>query len=257
MKLKLTVMSIGVALLLFSCQKKENETPVSPETPEKPQAQAMSAPHQQPGQPEALAHTGVVQEVLQANSYTYLHVKEKDTDIWIAIPKRETQVGETVSFAQGLEMKDFKSKDLDRTFASVYFISGVSNQAPDTAAPQASPMAGHKKPSAGKLDITVEPVAGGISLAELFANRATHATKTVTVKGKVTKVNRAIMGKNWIHLQDGTSHEGTFDLTITTQDTVNVDEIVAFTGTVTLDKDFGAGYSYEIIMEDAKQHTEE
>jgi len=93
-------------------------------------------------------------------------------------------------------------------------------------------------------------------LADLFANRAAHADKTVTVKGKVTKVNRAIMGKNWVHLQDGTSDDGNFSLTITTEEDAKVDDIVAFTGTITLDKDFGAGYKYDIIMQDANRHTE-
>ena len=60
-----------------------------------------------------------------------------------------------------------------------------------------------------------------------------------------------------VHLQDGTSDAGVYDLTITTQDEVKVGRIATFTGTITLDKDFGAGYSYEIIMEDAKQVKEE
>jgi len=256
MKLKLTVVAMALALLLFSCQKKENEAQ------EKPQAQPIQSPQHQPSQPAALAHTGVVQEVLQANAYTYLKIKENDAEIWIAIPKRETEVGETVSFAQGMEMKDWQSKDLDRTFASVYLVGGVSNQAPGaadtgTADTGTALMSHHKKPATDKLDISIEPVAGGISLADLFANRAAHADKTVTVKGKVTKVNRAIMGKNWVHLQDGTGDADNYSLTITTEEEVNVDNIVAFTGTINLDKDFGAGYKYEIIMQDAKQHKEE
>jgi hypothetical protein len=196
MKLKLTVMALALALLVFSCEKKEDKA--QPEA----QPQRIQAPQAPPAQPEALAHTGVVQEVLQANAYTYLKIKENDAEIWIAIPKRETEVGETVSFVQGLEMKDFPSKDLKRTFASVYFVGGVNKQAPGAADTQTAPMSHQKKPAAEKLDISIEPVAGGIALAELFANRAAHADKAVTVKGKVTKVNKAIMGKNWIHLQE-------------------------------------------------------
>jgi len=254
MKLKLTVM-MTLTLFLISCEKKETETPQA-STPQ--QVQATQAQPARAAAP-ALAHTGVVQEVLQAKAYTYLKIKEDDTESWIAIPKRESKVGETVSFAQGLEMRDFKSKDLDRTFASVYFVSGVSGQA-DAAATAADTQTAltshHQRPAAEKLDITIEPVTGGLSLADLFANRAAHADKTVTVKGKVTKVNRAIMGKNWVHLQDGTSDDGNFSLTITTEEDAKVDDIVAFTGTITLDKDFGAGYKYDIIMQDANRHTE-
>jgi hypothetical protein len=253
MKLKLTVITMTLALFLFSCEKKEDEA-----QPEAQPQRGVQATQVQPAQPAAPTHTGVVQEVLQATAYTYLKIKENDTESWIAIPKRESEVGETVSFVQGLEMKDFPSKDLDRTFASVYFVNGVSNQAPgaeeDT---QTALMSHHQKPAAEKLDITIEPVTGGLSLADLFANRDEHADKAVTVKGKVTKVNRAIMGKNWIHLQDGTGDATNYDLTITTQDEVNVDDVVAFTGTITLNKDFGAGYKYDIIMEDAKQLKEE
>jgi hypothetical protein len=243
-----------LALTSLSCEKKEDATPQAPQTQ---QVQATPAQPAQPVQAAAAAHTGVVQEVLQANAYTYLKIKENDTESWIAIPKRESKVGETVSFAQGLEMRDFKSKDLDRTFASVYFVSGVNGQAATaTADPQTALTPHHQKTPADKLDITIEPVEGGLSLAALFANRAAHADKTVTVKGKVTKVNRAIMGKNWVHLQDGTSDAGDYSLTITTEDEIKVDEVVALTGTITLNKDFGAGYKYDIIMQDAKQNTE-
>lgn len=258
MKLTLTVLSLCLALLLSSCQKKEDQpnpqAQAQPQAPSQPAAQLQPAHPAQMSAPVALDHTGVVQEVLQAKAYTYLKIKEDEAEYWIAIPKRESKVGETVSFAQGIEMTNFPSTDLDRTFASVFFVNGVSDQTTTTSVDaQAALMSHHQKPAADKLDITIEPAEGGITLAELFANRADHASKSVTVKGQVTKVNKAIMGKNWVHLQDGTSAAGVYDLTITTQDEVNVGQIATFTGTINLDRDFGAGYRYEIIMEDAQQ----
>lgn len=269
MKLKLTIVALALALMAGSCEKKENETAENPQQVQ--QAQPAPTPQQHVHQPAAaLAHTGVVQEVLQANAYTYLKVKEDDQAFWIAVTKRETKVGETISFSQGLAMPNFESKDLQRTFDLVYFVAEASNaQASTTRAShppmgtqtavdtQTALMAHHKKPAVEKVDISIEPAEGGISLAALFANRDTHASQSVTVKGKVTKVNRAIMGKNWVHLQDGTSASGVYDLTITTQDEAKVGEIATFTGTITLNKDFGSGYSYEIIMEDAKKVKEE
>lgn len=258
MKLKLTVVAVVLALLLCACQKKEDQA--QPKAQAQPAVQMQPAHPVQQGAPVALAHTGEVQEVLQANAYTYLKIKENDEAYWIAIPKRgESKVGETVSFAQGIEMKDFPSKDLDRTFASVFFVNGVSSPVDGDNAEdmQTALMSHHQNPAADKLDITVEPAQGGITLAQLFANRTDHANKSVTVKGQVTKVNKAIMGKNWVHLQDGTSDAGVYDLTITTQDEVNVGDIATFTGTIALDKDFTAGYKYEIIMEDAQQLKEE
>ena len=97
---------------------------------------------------------------------------------------------------------------------------------------------------------------GGITIGELFSNKDSYANKTVLIKGQVTKVNRAIMGKNWVHLQDGTSGSGNYDLTITTQDEVSPGDVVTFEGKIALNKDFGAGYAYDVLMEDAKRQAE-
>jgi hypothetical protein len=61
----------------------------------------------------------------------------------------------------------------------------------------------------------------------------------------------AIMGKNWIHVQDGTEAAGNYDLTVTTQGTAKVGDVVVVEGGISLNKDFGAGYKYDVIMEDA------
>jgi hypothetical protein len=90
----------------------------------------------------------------------------------------------------------------------------------------------------------------------LFVNKEKYENKIVTIRGKVVKYNPEIMGKNWAHIQDGTDFNGVFDLTVTTADVVTLDEISVFEGKITLNKDFGSGYSYEIIMEDAKKFTE-
>jgi len=248
MKLKLTVISILMVFLLFSCRQEE----------EKPQEQQVQ-PHQQV-QPQQQAHagvnmhTGVVQEVLQATSYTYLNVKEGDRDFWIAVTKRETKVGETISFSAGLEMKNFESKDLQRKFESIYFVDRISSGESRGAGtePGSAEIPHRTKPALEKKEISIEPAEGGITIGELLANTDSYAGKTVRIKGQVTKVNRAIMGKNWVHLQDGTSASDKFDLTITTQEQVNVEDVVTFEGTIVLNKDFGAGYVYEVLMEEAK-----
>lgn len=240
MKLTLTAMSILAILLLSSCREKEGE----------PQEQYVQPPQQTIA--GANVHTVVVQEVIQASGYTYLKVKEKDSDFWIAITKREIEAGETFSFADGLEMKNFKSKDLQRTFETIYFVSKISNNEPSLSGSKQSAGNPHRiKPTTDKKEISIEAVEGGISIGELFSNRDSYANKTVLIKGQVTKVNRAIMGKNWVHLQDGTSGSGSYDLTITTQDQVNIGDIVIFEGTIVLNKDFGSGYAYDVLMEEA------
>ncbi len=198
-------------------------------------------------------HTAVVQEVLQTTSYTYLNVKENDRDFWIAISKREIEAGETISFASGLEMKNFESKELQRTFETIYFVSMVASGEQAPPAGHGSVDAPHQmKPALEKKEISIEPAEGGITIGELLANTDSYSGQTVRIKGQVTKVNRAIMGKNWVHLQDGTSDSGKFDLTITTQEQVNIGDVVTLEGKIVLNKDFGAGYVYAVLMEEAK-----
>ena len=248
MKFTLAAVSILMTLAAFSCRQKE----------EQPQEQAVQAPPQIQSHPQAGAdmHTAVVQEVLQATAYTYLNVRENDANSWIAVTKREIQPGQTISFVGGLEMKDFESKDLQRTFETLYFVDRIIGDEPSVSASQQSPAMPHQtKPAIDKKEISIEPAEGGISIGELFTNRDSYAGKTVLIKGQVTKINRAIMGKNWVHLQDGTSGSGSFDLTITTQDEAAVGDVATFEGTIALNKDFGSGYSYEVLMEEAKRKT--
>ena len=75
--------------------------------------------------------------------------------------------------------------------------------------------------------------------------------KEVSFKGKVVKVNNNIMKKNFLHIQDGTGKEGTNDVTVTSAQTANEGDIVSVVGKVMLDRDFGSGYTYPLIIEDA------
>jgi hypothetical protein len=101
-----------------------------------------------------------------------------------------------------------------------------------------------------KADVKIEPCADCITIGKLVADKKSFSGKTIRVKGQVTKINEQIMGKNWIHIQDGTEAEGVYDLTITTAQTAMVGEIVTFEGKIALEKDFGYGYFYNVLMED-------
>ncbi len=201
--------------------------------------------------PNTSVHEVKVLEVEHANSYTYLKVKEDQAVYWIAIIKREIEIGEEFSFGHTLRMEAFKSKNLKKTFADIYFVERISLE--DQAATKAQPtaVAGHENITAE--NISVAPAQGGVSIGELFANRTDYADKTVRVRGQVTKFRKNIMGTNWVHLQDGTGQAGTDDLTVTTDQTAAFGEVVTFEGTIILNKDFGAGYSYEVIMQKAKR----
>jgi hypothetical protein len=195
----------------------------------------------------------VVAEVLHASSYTYLLSNNNGQMQWFATLKLPAAVGDTYYYEEGLEMIDFLSKELDMTFASVIFLEGVHTSEAallsgigKSGSPQITNSA-----SSG-LDTNVESPEGGVTIAQLMANKANYANKKVRLRGKVVKYNAGIMGKNWIHVQDGTSNGEENDITITTDMTTKVGDIITVEGVITLDKDFGAGYFYKIIVEDGK-----
>lgn len=207
-------------------------------------------------------HEVKVAEVIQTSNYTYLKVSDNGAENWLAVTSQEATVGEVYYYDQALEMKNFNSKELKRTFETIYFVQGLSKQ-PITAA-AASPagmgaMGGDmaakhtgKIALEKKAGITIAPAAGSISIAQLYADKDKYSGKTIKIKGQVVKINEQVMGKNWIHIQDGSGDSGNFDLAVTTLDGMKMDDVVTFEGTITLNKDFGAGYFYELIMEDAK-----
>jgi hypothetical protein len=195
----------------------------------------------------------VVDEVHQTGSYTYLYVTENDGQYWMAVTLADVKKGSTYYFSEIMEMNDFYSKELDRNFESIFFVGNLSDK-PIPAQPQqtqSAPQTG-MRPEIQKQDLSIEPVDGSISLAELYERRLELNGQTVKVVGQVAKFNPSIMSRNWVHIQDGTGTEEFFDLTVTTQDMVSPGDIVLFEGIITLQKDFGSGYYYEILMEEAK-----
>jgi hypothetical protein len=107
-------------------------------------------------------------------------------------------------------------------------------------------------PKIARVEMKLDPVLGGITISDLFRDKKNYSGKTVKVQGKVTKVNPSIMGKNWIHIQDGTQFEGLFDLTITSDFIPELGSVITVEGKVALDKDFGYGYTYPVLLEEGK-----
>ena len=132
--------------------------------------------------------------------------------------------------------------------------------APETPAPSTPPAAPHPAPAAPATTVDLAGIAkadGGKTIAEVFAEKDQLAGQPVVFRGKIVKTNPNIMGKNWLHVRDGSGAEGTNDLTVTTAGTVpNVGDTVVVKGTVALNKDFGMGYQYDIIVEDAEVTVE-
>jgi hypothetical protein len=144
---------------------------------------------------------------------------------------------------------------------SLVTFGGCRQAAPQASAP-AEPAApplqtSHAPVAAPTAPTIVEPVAtapGGMSIAEVWAQRKALNGKDVTVRGKAVKVNNQILGRNWIHLQDGSGSaaDRTHDLTITTDAAVKVGDIITVTGVLAIGRDIGAGYAYDAIIEKAK-----
>lgn len=193
-----------------------------------------------------------VTDVIQTSNYTYMKVKENLGERWVAVSKQDAKPGDVYYYDEALQMNNFHSKELDRDFDVIYFVNQIS-KTPLTQNAMAAKTPAHsgKVQTEKKSTISLKKAAGELTIAQLYANRDKYANKEVEIRGIVVKVNESVMGKNWIHIQDGTSDNGNFDLTITSQDMAAVNDEVTFKGKITLDKDFGAGYFYDVIMEDA------
>ncbi len=215
--------------------------------------------------------TGTVLETLDAAGYTYLHLKTDQGEIWAAVPKAAVKKGSEVTIVNPVVMEGFESKTLKRKFDRIIFGSmaggagapeGFAPLAPGHGTPKenqgavAGPHAGlaNAPAEAGKVKVKKAEGAEGRTVAEIFAGKASLKDKSVVVRGKVVKYNPGIMGKNWIHLRDGSGsrEKKDDDLTVTTLDTAAVGDIILVKGTVHLDRDFGAGYTYPVIIEDGK-----
>ena len=250
MKKHLTVLLVALALAI-GCQDK------APKPEEQPVREKPTV-----DQPAAGGFTGTALETIKADRYTYVQVDTGTEKVWAATPEFQGKVGDTVVVPQGLAMQNFHSKTLERDFEVVYFVGAITVAGNDQGPSQMARTSSMHPPKSGKSSKSQTEVSGvkrakdGKKVAEIFAGRKDLAGEQVTVRGTVVKFLPQIMGKNWLHLQDGSGSEGTNDLTVTTDAVVAVGDLVLVSGVVSVDRDFGFGYSYDIILEDAKVTVE-
>jgi hypothetical protein len=198
---------------------------------------------------------GKVVQTMNSGGYTYVEIENKGQKIWVAIGETKIKKGETVTFKPGAVMENFESKTLKRKFDRIIFSDGLAS--PQGAGAEAKPTGSKDKVVATKEKIKVDKpaVANAYTIEELYKKKASLNHKTVTVKGKVVKVSPGIMQRNWVHIQDGTgdSAKGTHNLVVTsTSETLPAKgDMITATGTFFNDKDFGSGYKYEAIVENA------
>lgn len=214
---------------------------------------------------------GVVAERLDVPNYTYLRLQTAQGEVWAAIPTSSVKVGTEVTLVNPMPMHKFESKALKRTFDVILFASGIATAGvPDTrpATPDmaagatnatAAPMGIGRyqvDPRANLSDIKLARASGddGHTIAEIFAQSKSLRDKKVTVHARVVKVTPEVMGRNWLHVRDGTGSDAAKnnDLVVTTADEAKLNEDVTVTGVVHTDRDFGAGYVYSVLLEDAR-----
>ena len=281
-----TILVLVAAAAIVACSEKQTAQNGSAAAAPAPQQQGqllppaqtaaaaqLATPGSQPPVQEAAGQlTGTVLETQDAAGYTYLRIKTKDGERWAAVTQSSVRKGDPATVDVQMMVQNFESKSLKRRFESIAFGtlagSGGASQGMASSMPSSMPRtmpppsAIPPMPSAAQHMATPEvanisvPRAEGAdakTIAELWTAKSTLAGQNVTVRGKVVKSLSGIMGKNWLHLRDGSKAGAEdADITVTTDATAAVGDVVTVKGKVSVDRDFGAGYRYAVIIENAE-----
>ena len=224
--------------------------------------------------PKEVPLSGKVLETMDGGGYTYVLLQNSGNKVWAAIPLAKVSVGQQLSLLPGFEMKNFTSKGLNRKFDSVVFSAGpvknegvamspaaikmvhqgVPNAAQAQPAAKAQPAKAAKPVSMKSQKVTKAKGPNAYTVAEIFAKSKKLEKKPVVVRGRVTKVSQRILKKNWIHIADGSGSKAkkTDDLVITSQQIPSEGDVVTVKGTLYNNLDFGSGYRYNVLIQDAK-----
>ena len=207
--------------------------------------------------PAAAPVSGKVLEVRDVDNYTYLRLQTKDGETWAAVGKAPVKPGTEVTIVDPMLMTSFESKALKKKFDRIVLgtLSGGSG-ATATGGDITALHAGIAKPADAK-DVKVAKATGpdARTVAEIVARRAELKDKSVVVRGKVVKYTPGVLGKNWLHIRDGSGSaaDKTDDLAVTTTEPATVGDIVLLKGIVRTDRDLGSGYTYKVLVEQAQQ----
>ena len=194
---------------------------------------------------------GEITNIVNVPGYTYVEVDTGKNKAWAAVPSTSVNIGDKVSFSSATPMENFYSKTLKRDFAVIYFVDRFITEGGITTM-SAAAVAAH-----GKLnqEPATEPVKdinkveGGNTIAEIHARKDELTGETIRVRGQVTRFTADVLGKNWVHIRDSSAAS---DLTITTHETVAINDVVIIEGELELNRDYGYGYVYPVILQDAR-----
>lgn len=278
-----TALAISAAALLLiqgcsSEKPKEEQTSVKEKKQESSVQEAhnniygasMSEPQQSaPSQDDVqlnAKHVAKVLETMEGGGYSYAKVDEGGNIYWIAGPQSNISTGSTISFLEQMVMTDFTSKSLNRHFDQIVFVSAIvptDKPAAQSAQGQSDGSSACKtcdtsmnvelNAAAQEAPLKIAKNSDGYTVEELYAKKAQLKDKPIKVNAKVVKVSRNIMGKDWIHLQDGSGSAGTNDIIATAVGSnVQVGDSVTASGVVKTDIDLGYGYNFPVLIEEAK-----
>lgn len=189
---------------------------------------------------------GVVVDTLDGGGYTYLQIEDAKKKYWIAVEGLKIDKGTEVRFTEELRAKNFESKSLNRVFDEIVFASNLQYR---TSVPESANIALVTE----LVKVSPYQQKDTISVAQAWKERVKLNGKTISIRGKVVKVSKNIMEKNWIHIQDGTGEGAEVGRIVFTSkdDTISLGDVVTAQGVVSADKNFGSGYVYKIIVENA------
>ena len=197
-------------------------------------------------------------EAKRAGPYLIANLSSGGKTAWVATRGGETvKVGDEIKVTQAMLQQNFTSKSLNRTFEKIWFGNLAAKKGATGAASPTPPPAQPKK--AVKHVQPAAPTGPGkkVTVAEFFAlDPATAKGQAFTMTGKATRFSSGVLGRNWLHLQDGTgsADKKNNDITVTTATDatrVAIGDTVTVTGWLATNKDFGHGYSYALMMEGA------
>jgi hypothetical protein len=251
MKSKLSIIIFAVAIVLSACtdNSKVNEKKSVSTAPNS--AKVVGA--------KVLKHKDVP-------GYSYLFVSDNGNNYWIAASKINVNVGDSIYYNGAMEMTNFTSKTLDTTFESILFVNkcstnkselipanGLSKEKEKMLMPHSGMISSfHKKAEKEKLvKVNLKKKKGELTVADLLKNSEKFSGKEVIIKGVVVKYLPEIMNKNWLHLQDGTDYNGNGEIVITTLAKVKKGQTVTMKGKLSTNVDFGYGYKYNVIIQNA------
>jgi hypothetical protein len=246
-------------MVLTGCNNEKTVAAARNPVPASTESAATPAAGDMPSESGVLA--GQVLETMDAGTYTYVKVRTATGEVWAAGPTATVAVGDQVKLPKGMLMTNFESPSLKRTFPEIYFVNAIEKSGTGgvpsghTAMPTGEPGAEHSAPVMGGKAVAVGSItraAGGRTVAEIHADRAGLGGQRVKVRGQVVKSTPNVMGRNWLHIQDGSAEGAPGDLTVTTESgSAKVGDVVLVEGKVAVDRDLGSGYRYEVLVEDA------